>query len=118
MKKRFCALLLVLCLALGLLPAAAQADLALLTADEEKALIKQLAQYPAVVQLAARDYDPSFINRYLVELAGEFPRFYSACRIKGETPALLAARLKLADSVRSVLANCLGLLGVTAPEKM
>lgn len=58
------------------------------------------------------------INRYLVELAGEFHRFYSACRIKGETPALLAARLKLADSVRSVLANCLGLLGVTAPEKM
>ena len=54
----------------------------------------------------------------MVELAGEFHRFYSACRIKGETPALLAARLKLADSVRSVLANCLGLLGVTAPEKM
>lgn len=73
---------------------------------------------PEEIHAAARDYDPSRINRYLVELAGEFHRFYSACRIKGETPALLAARLKLADSVRSVLANCLGLLGVTAPEKM
>ncbi|MBR5791814.1 MAG: arginine--tRNA ligase, partial [Ruminiclostridium sp.] len=64
------------------------------------------------------DYDPSRINRYLVELAGDFHRFYGACRIKGEEPAVLAARLKLADSVRSVLANCLNLLGVTAPEKM
>ena len=77
-----------------------------------------LARLPEEIHAAARDYDPSRINRYLVELAGEFHRFYSACRIKGETPALLAARLKLADSVRSVLANCLGLLGVTAPEKM
>ena len=51
-------------------------------------------------------------------LAGEFHRFYSACRIKGEEAELLNARLKLADSVRSVLANGLGLLGVTAPRKM
>ena len=58
------------------------------------------------------------IDRYLTELAGDFHRFYGACRIKGEEPAILAARLKLADSVRSVLANGLGLLGVTAPEKM
>ncbi|MFR6379914.1 MAG: DALR anticodon-binding domain-containing protein [Evtepia sp.] len=61
---------------------------------------------------AARDYDPSRINRYLIELAGDFHRFYGACRIKGEEPVILAARLKLADSVRSVLANGLGLLGV------
>ena len=70
------------------------------------------------IRAAARDYDPSRINRYLVELAGDFHRFYGACRIKGEEPAVLAARLKLADSVRSVLANCLNLLGVTAPTKM
>ena len=67
---------------------------------------------------AARDYDPSRINRYLTELAGDFHRFYGACRIKGEEESVLLARLKLADSVRSVLANGLGLLGVTAPEKM
>ena len=51
-------------------------------------------------------------------LAGDFHRFYNACRIKGEEPALLSARLKLADTVRSVIANGLDLLGVTAPEKM
>ena len=85
---------------------------------EEKALIKQLAQYPAVVQLAARDYDPSFINRYLVELAAAFHKFYNACRIKGEAEAVLRARLKLADTARAVLKNGMTLIGCSAPEKM
>ena len=99
-------------------PAVAQADAALLATAEEKALLKTLSQLPEEIRLAARDYDPSRINRYLVGLAGDFHRFYNACRIKGEEPALLSARLKLADTVRSVIANGLDLLGVTAPEKM
>ena len=99
-------------------PAAGAVDAALLTAPEELALVKTLAQFPDEIHLAARDYDPSRINRYLVALAGDFHRFYNACRIKGEEPALLAARLKLADTVRAVLANGLDLLGVSAPEKM
>ena len=53
-----------------------------------------------------------------MSLAGDFHRVYNACRIKGEEPAVLGARLKLADTVRSVLANGMGLLGVRAPEKM
>ncbi len=99
-------------------PAAAEVDAALLTAPEELALIKNLARLTEELRLAARDYDPSHVNRYLVELAGDFHRFYNACRIREEAPALRAARLKLADTVRSVIANCLGLLGVSAPEKM
>ena len=99
-------------------PAAADMDAALLSAPEELALVKALAQYPEELHLAARDYDPSRINRYLVALAGDFHRFYNACRIKGEEQHLLLARLKLADTVRAVLANGLGLLGVSAPEKM
>lgn len=90
----------------------------LLASEEETSLIRTLARFPEEIHAAARDYDPSRINRYLVDLAGQFHRFYSACRIKGEEPELLSARLKLADSVRAVLANGLGLLGVTAPEKM
>ena len=97
---------------------AAQVDLTVLTAAEEKALIKQLAQYPVVVQLAARDYDPSFINRYLTELAAAFHKFYNACRIKGETETVLLARLKLADTARAVLKNGMTLIGCSAPEKM
>ena len=97
---------------------AAQVDLTVLTAAEEKALIKQLAQYPMVVQLAARDYDPSFINRYLTELAAAFHKFYNACRIKGEAENVLLARLKLADTARAVLKNGMTLIGCSAPEKM
>ena len=99
-------------------PRAAEADLALLTGEEEKALIKQLAQYPAVVLLAARDYDPSFINRYLSDLAAAFHKFYNACRIKGEAENVLLARLKLADTARAVLKNGMTLIGCSAPEKM
>lgn len=91
---------------------------ALLSTEEEKALVKTLSQLPEEIRSSARDYDPSRINRYLIQLAGDFHRFYSAHRIKGEEEAVLFARLKLADSVRSVLANCLKLLGISAPEKM
>ena len=99
-------------------PAAADADLALLDSEEERALIKALALYPEEIRQAALSYDPSRINRYVTGLAGDFHRFYNAKRIKGEEEALASARLKLADSVRLVLANGLGLLGVNAPNKM
>ena len=99
-------------------PACADVDAALLSTEEERGLIKTLAQYPNEIAQAAQHYDPSRINRYLTGLAGDFHRFYNACRIKGEEPQVQAARLKLAHTVRLVLANGLGLLGVTAPEKM
>ena len=99
-------------------PQAGDVDAALMGTAEELALMKALAQFPEEIHLAARDFDPSRINRYLVALAGDFHRFYNACRIKGEEQGVLSARLKLADTVRAVLANGLGLLGVSAPEKM
>jgi arginyl-tRNA synthetase len=93
-------------------------DVSKLSTEPEQELIKQLSILPEEIKLAARDYDPSKINRYIVDLAAKFHRFYNACRIKGEEPELLNARLKLADSVRIVLRECLALLGLTAPEKM
>ena len=99
-------------------PAQADVDLSLLSGETEAALIKQISQFCEEIRLAARDYDPSHINRYLQELAGCFHRFYNACRIKGEEPAVQAARLKLADDTRVVLRNGLKLIGVDAPEKM
>ena len=115
---RICSLLARLAEEGAVVPAAETVDAGVMTTPEELALMKALAQYPQEIHLAARDYDPSRINRYLVSLAGDFHRFYNACRIKGEEPAVLGARLKLADSVRQVLANGLNLLGVSAPEKM
>ena len=99
-------------------PAASEVDFSLLSGDAEKALIKQLAHYSEVVRLAARDYDPSHINRYLTELAAAFHKFYNACRIKGEEKPVLLARLKLADAARAVLKNGMVLIGCSAPEKM
>ena len=99
-------------------PAASEVDPTLLTQPEEKALMKALSELPEEIRLAARDYDPSRINRYLVELSGSFHRFYNTCRCMVDDPALRDARLKLADTTRAVIAAGLELLGVTAPEKM
>ena len=99
-------------------PAAASVDPTLLSQPEEKALLKALSELPEEIRLAARDYDPSRINRYLVELAGSFHRFYNTCRCMVDDAALRDARLKLADTTRAVIADGLRLLGVTAPEKM
>ena len=115
---RICTLLKALAAEGYSVPAAKDVDLSVLTDDAEKALIKQLAHYCVVVRLAARDYDPSFINRYLTELAAAFHKFYNACRIKGESENVLLARLKLADTARAVLKNGMALIGCNAPDKM
>ena len=99
-------------------PVPGTADMSLLQHETEKELIKQLAALPEEIRLAARDYDPSRINKYVTELAARFHRFYTACRIKGAEEGLLEARLLLADCVRRVIALSLGLIGVSAPEKM
>ena len=115
---RICTLLKALAAEGYTVPAARDVDLSVLSDDTEKALIKELAHYSVVVRLAARDYDPSFINRYLIELAAAFHKFYNACRIKGEREDVLLARLKLADTARAVLKNGMTVIGCSAPEKM
>ena len=93
-------------------------DLSLLTAEQERELIKQIAMLPEEIRLAARDYDPSRINKYVTELAARFHRFYTACRIKGAEEGVLNVRLCLADTVRKVIALSLSVIGVSAPSKM
>ena len=114
---RICTLLANLAAEGHTVPAGA-VDAALLHTEQERELIKQLSLLPEEIRLAARDYDPSRINRYVTELAARFHRFYAACRIKGAEEDVLAARLKLADATRRVLAIGLGIVGVSAPEKM
>ena len=99
-------------------PVPETADAALLTDETERELIKQLAALPEEIRLAARDYDPSRVNKYVTELAARFHRFYTVCRIKDAEPGLLEARLRLCDCVRRVIAISLSIIGVTAPEKM
>ena len=93
-------------------------DMSILSSDAERALIKELSSFAEEIRMAARDYDPSYINRYLMRLAAAFHKFYNACRIKGEDEAVIDARLKLAAATRQVLANGLKVIGCSAPEKM
>ena len=93
-------------------------DAAALSTPQERELIRQLAQLTEEIRLAARDYDPSRINRYVTELAARFHRFYNSCRIKEAQPELIGARIKLCDCVRIAIANSLDIIGVEAPEKM
>lgn len=115
---RICTLIAALSEAGHVVPAAGEVDAALLATEQERALIKQIAVLPEEIRLAARDYDPSRINRYAIELAARFHRFYNACRIKDAEEETLAARLKLADTTRQVLENAMAIIGVDAPEKM
>jgi len=99
-------------------PRAAAAHLDLLTATEEVAVVKLLAQYADVVEEAARALEPHRLVFYLIDLASEFHRFYNRHRIITEDAAQTAARLYLAWAVGTVVKAGLSLLGVSAPEKM
>ncbi|GAA5068270.1 arginine--tRNA ligase [Nocardia callitridis] len=99
-------------------------DLALLTAEEEGELIRTLGEYPRVVASAASLREPHRIARYLEELAGAYHRFQTNKNLRvlplGDEPvsSTNAARLRLVNATRQVLANGLALLGVSAPERM
>ena len=115
---RICTLIAALAAEGFAVPPMSRVDVSVLSSETERDVIRQLSLLPEEIRLAARDYDPSRINRYVIELAARFHRFYNACRIKGEAEDVLRARLKLAACVRTVIANCLAIIGVTAPEKM
>ena len=93
-------------------------ELSLLSAPEEKELIRHLAAYPGEIVAAAKDYDPARMTRYCMDLASLFHKFYNACRVKGEEERLLQARLSLCAAARYTLKNALILLKIDAPESM
>ncbi len=98
------------------------ARLDLLDHPREGDLIRTIGEFPRVVATAAELREPHRVARYLEELAGTYHRFYDSCRVlpRGdeEPTAVHSARLALCSAARQVVANGLGLLGVTAPEKM
>ena len=94
----------------------------LLTHEKEGDLLRALAEFPRVVQAAADLREPHRIARYLEDTAADYHRFYDNCRVlpmgDEEATDLNRARLLLVDATRTVLANGLALLGVSAPERM
>ncbi|MGV0794750.1 arginine--tRNA ligase [Mycolicibacterium sp. XJ1819] len=105
---------------LGLAPSSEHLEL--LTHEKEGTLIRNLGEFPRVLKTAASLREPHRVSRYLEDLAGDYHRFYDSCRVLpqgDETPNdLHAARLALCNATRQVIANGLGILGVTAPERM
>ena len=95
-----------------------EAALDRLTEDQEHAVLRSLAHYPEVLASAASKRAPHQLAHYLRELAQDFHSYYNAHQILIEDEDLRDARLNLSQAVRQVLANGLGLLGVSAPETM
>ncbi|MCR4435320.1 MAG: arginine--tRNA ligase [Clostridiales bacterium] len=99
-------------------PEASGADLTLLQKKEEIELLKKLAELPEEIRIAAQTLEPSRLTRYVQDVASLFHSFYNACRVKGEEEGLMKARLVLVDATRTVIRNVLGLIKISAPERM
>lgn len=92
--------------------------LSALQAPEELVLIKKLGEYPEMLQRSARDRAVHNVAHYVHELAGLFHSFYNQCRILGVEKDQQQARIALVKTVGHVIRHALGILGVSAPERM
>lgn len=97
---------------------AAACDFSLLTAPEEMELVRFVAGLPNEIMEAAKNYDPSRMTKYAVELATLFHKFYNTCRVRGEAEALMQARLAVCIAAKTVLKNVLTILKINVPESM
>ncbi len=90
----------------------------LLEGKEELELIKKLGEYPELLETAAKERAVHKVAHYVHELASLFHSFYNQCRILGVDSELQQARIALVKAVGHVLRHALGILGVSAPERM
>ena len=95
-----------------------RAQLGLLELAKEQALMRELSRYPEIIELAANNRAPQTLVHYLRDLASEFHSWYNDHRFLKDPDDLRDARLVLSVAVRTVIANGLGILGVSAPESM
>ncbi len=89
-----------------------------LNTSEEKELIRFIGTLPEIINESAKSYDPAKITRYAIDVATLFHKFYSVCRVKGESDEILQARLNLCIAVKTVIKNILELLKIDCPESM
>ena len=92
--------------------------LPLLNSAEETELIRSLSVFPDTVNGAAKNYDPSRLTKYAVEVAAAFHKFYDKCHILGEEENVMQARLMLITAVKTVIENLLRILKIDCPDKM
>jgi arginyl-tRNA synthetase len=94
-------------------------DLAPLAQPAEFALVRKIAEFPEILEVCARKREPHRLTHYAEDLAATFHQFYTVCRvIDPEAAEVSSARLYLVDATRLALETVLGLLGVSAPQRM
>ncbi|HCB36080.1 TPA: arginine--tRNA ligase, partial [Candidatus Azambacteria bacterium] len=95
-----------------------RSDVQLLTHHSELELMKELLRFSEIVQDVAENHTVHHLPTYALELAAKFHAFYRDCRVISEDKKMTFARLVIVKATQITLANTLGLMGVTAPEKM
>ena len=93
-------------------------DVELLTHNAELDLIRKMMSLPEIIELAAQKLEPHHLPYFAQDLATLFHTFYKQCRVVSKDVALTGARLKLVQATQIILAKTLGLMGMTAPERM
>ena len=97
---------------------AKKADLSLLKTKEELALIRQLINFPYLIEQIAVSFEVNGLTTYVIEIANSFHKFYEANHVISKDKEMTLARLSLLKATQIVLKNTLDLLGVSAPEEM
>jgi len=95
-----------------------EVDLGLLEHGSEHELIRTLAEFPDIVEMAARGHAPHRLTKYAEGVAAAFHHFYADCRVITEDANLTHARLWLSAATKQVVGSALALIGVSAPESM
>jgi arginyl-tRNA synthetase len=93
-------------------------DPKLLSHSTEIRLLKKLEKFPSIIENALQSLEPQTISIYLHETANRFHKFYSECRVVTDNAPLSSSRIALVSATKTVLANGLSLLGLSAPERM
>ncbi|MBT5023584.1 arginine--tRNA ligase [Candidatus Woesearchaeota archaeon] len=93
-------------------------DYGLLVEDSELEMVKLLSQFGIKIEEAAKNYKPSTVAQYLIQVAQQFNEFYHKCQVIGEDAELTKVRIRIVESVKLVIKMGLELLAIDAPEEM
>ena len=93
-------------------------DLNLLSHANELIMLKHMAQFPEIVDIAYENLEPQYVAVFLQQLASCFHKFYNSCKVNTDDTDLTNARIKLIKAVKIILNNGFNILGISSPERM
>ena len=93
-------------------------DLNLLSHENELIMLKHMAQFPDIIDIAYENFEPQYVAVFLQQLASCFHKFYNSCKVNTNDTGLTNARIKLIKAVKIILNNGFNILGISSPERM